>query len=169
MKKVVLGLLAIGLSSQMYSQIIKTEQLSEVSVYATNYKYLNELNTSEEVSVPVELLHRKVAGFNVKDSEFYQDDYGLYQVNFFIPEGTILAAYDANGKLIRTAEKFKNINLPKAVKESIDNRFPEWTITKDIYLVNYQDTKGASLKYKVKLENGDKVLRVKLDEMGNFL
>ncbi|SKB26295.1 nicotinate-nucleotide adenylyltransferase [Maribacter arcticus] len=169
MKKVVLGLLAIGLSSQMYSQIIKTEQLSEVSVYATNYKYLNELNTSEEVSVPVELLHRKVAGFNVKDSEFYQDDYDLYQVNFFIPEGTILAAYDANGKLIRTAEKFKNINLPKAVKESIDNRFPEWTITKDIYLVNYQDTKGASLKYKVKLENGDKVLRVKLDEMGNFL
>ncbi|MEH6512707.1 nicotinate-nucleotide adenylyltransferase [Maribacter arcticus] len=169
MKKVVLGLLAIGLSSQMYSQIIKTEQLSEVSVYATNYKYLNELNMSEEVSVPVELLHRKVAGFNVKDSEFYQDDYDLYQVNFFIPEGTILAAYDANGKLIRTAEKFKNINLPKAVKESIDNRFPEWTITKDIYLVNYQDTKGASLKYKVKLENGDKVLRVKLDEMGNFL
>ena len=68
MKKVVLGLLAIGLSSQMYSQIIKTEQLSEVSVYATNYKYLNELNTSEEVSVPVELLHRKVAAFNVKEA-----------------------------------------------------------------------------------------------------
>jgi hypothetical protein len=124
---------------------------------------------SEEVSVPVELLHRKVAGFNVKDSEFYQDDYDLYQVNFFIPEGTILAAYDANGILIRTAEKLKKINLPKAVKESIDDRFPEWTITKDIYLVNYQDTKGASLKYKVKLENGDKILRVKLDEMGNFL
>ena len=169
MKKVVLGLLAIGLSSQAYSQVIKTEQLSEVSVYATNYKYLNELNTNEEASVPVELLHRKVAAFNVKEADFYQDDYDLYQVNFFIPEGTILAAYDGDGKLIRTAERFKNINLPNAVKKSVYDRFPEWTISKDIYLVNYQDTKGASKTYKLKLENGDKVLRVKVDDMGNFL
>ena len=93
----------------------------------------------------------------------------MYQVNFFIPEGTILAAYDGDGKLIRTAERFKNVNLPKAVKESVYDRFPEWTISKDIYLVNYQDTKGASRKYKLKLENGDKVLRVKVDEMGKFL
>ncbi|WP_339628575.1 nicotinate-nucleotide adenylyltransferase [uncultured Maribacter sp.] len=169
MKKVLLGLLAIGLSSQAYSQIIKTEKLSEVSVYATNYKYLNELNTKEEASIPVELLQRKVASFDVKDSEFYQDDYDLYQINFFIPEGTILAAYDADGKLIRTAERFKNVNLPKAVRESVYNRFPGWTITKDIYLVNYQDNKGASKKYKLKLENGNEVVRVKVDEMGNFL
>lgn len=169
MKKVLLGLLAIGLSSQVYSQIIKTEKLSEVSVYATNYKYLNELNTNEEASVPVELLHRKVAAFNIKESEFYQDDYDLYQINFFIPEGTILAAYDGDGNLLHTAERFKNINLPNAVKKSVYDRYPEWTITKDIYLISYKDTKGASKKYKLKLENGDQVLRVKVDEMGNFL
>ncbi len=169
MKKVLLGLLAIGLTTQMYSQIIKTEQLSEVTVYATNYKYLNNVDTQEAASIPVEMLQRKVASFNVKESEFYQDDYDLYQVNFFIPEGKILAAYDKDGKLIRTAERFKNVNLPTAVKKSVYDRFPEWTITKDLYVVNYHDSKGASKKYKLKLENGDKTLRVKVDEMGNFL
>ncbi|SHJ87681.1 nicotinate-nucleotide adenylyltransferase [Maribacter aquivivus] len=169
MKKVLLGLLAIGFTGQVFSQIIKTEQLSEVTVFATNYKYLSDMNTKEEVSIPVELLQRKVAAFDVKESEFYQDDYDTYQINFFIPEGTILAAYDADGKLVRTAERFKNVNLPKAVRESVYKRFPGWTITKDIYLVNYQEAKGANKKYKLKLENGEKVVRVKVDEMGNFL
>ncbi|SFR66444.1 nicotinate-nucleotide adenylyltransferase [Maribacter stanieri] len=169
MKKVLLGLLAIGFTGQVFSQIIKTEQLSEVTVFATNYKYLSDMNTKEEVSIPVELLQRKVAAFDVKESEFYQDDYDTYQINFFIPEGTILAAYDADGKLVRTAERFKNVNLPKAVRESVYERFPGWTITKDIYLVNYQEAKGANKKYKLKLENGEKVVRVKVDEMGNFL
>ena len=169
MKKLVFGLFVIGLTTQMYSQITKTEELSEVTVYATNYKYLNDMDTKEEASLPVAMLQRKVAAFNVKDSEFYQDDYDLYHINFFIPEGKILAAYDADGKLIRTAERFKNINLPNAVRESVLERFPEWTITKDIYLVNYHEDKGVSKKYKLKLENGDQVLRVKVDEMGNFL
>lgn len=169
MKKLVFGLFVIALTTQMYSQITKTEKLSEVTVYATNYKYLNDMNSKEQASVPVELLQRKVAAFNVKESEFYQDDYDLYQINFFIPDGKILAAYDADGKVIRTAEKFKNINLPNAVRKSVLDRFPEWTITKDIYLVNYHDTKGVSKKYKLKIENGEKVLRVKVDEVRNFL
>ena len=169
MKKIVFGLLVLGLTTQVYSQIIKTEKLSEVTVYAANYKYLNDVNTQEVASIPVELLERKVASFDVKNSDFYQDDYELYNITFFIPEGKILAAYDKDGKLVRTAEKFKNINLPNVVKKSILDRFPEWTITKDIYLVNYHANKGVSKKYKLKLENGDKTLRIKVDEMGNFL
>ena len=169
MIKVIFGLLFLGLTTQAYSQIVKTEELSEVSVYATNYKYLSDANTQEEASVPVEMLRRKVASFNVDDTGFYADEYDLYKVGFFIPEGKILAAYDKDGKLIRTAEKFTDVDLPKAVKESILDRFPEWTITKDIYLVNYHDAKGVNKKYKLKLENGDQTLRVKTDEKGNFL
>ncbi len=169
MKKVLFGLLAIGLTSQVYSQIVKTEELSEVIVYATNYKYLKNVDTQEAASVPVEMLQRKVASFNVEDSGFYQDDYGLYNVNFFIPEGNILAAYDKDGKLVRTAERFKNINLPRTVQEAILDSYPKWTITKDIYLVNYHDATGVNKKYKLKLENGDKTLRVKMDEKGHFL
>ena len=169
MKKIVLTLLTVGLAISLHSQIIKTEQLSEVIVYATNYKYLNNIDTEEEASIPVEMLRRKVAAFDVKSSEYYQDDYDLYNINFFIPEGKILAAYDKDGKIIRTAERFKNINLPNTVKKAILDRFPEWTITKDVYLVTYHNEKGVNKKYKLKLENGDKTLRVKVDEKGEFL
>ncbi len=169
MKKIVLGLLAIGLTTQAYTQIIKTEKLSEVTVYATNYKYLNSVNTEEAASIPVEMLERKVAAFDYKSSDFYQDDYDLYHITFFIPKGKILAAYDKDGKLVRTAEKFKNINLPMAVKKAVLDRFPEWSITKDIYLVNYHEDRGVNKKYKLKLENGDKILRIKVDEKGEFL
>jgi len=169
MKKVIFGLLFLGLTTQAYSQIVETQELSEVTVVATNYKYLNSVNSEEVASVPVEMLERKVAAFDYKSSDLYQDDYDLYRVDFFIPEGKILAAYDKDGKLIRTAEKFTNVNLPKAVKKAVMKRFPEWTISKDVYLVNYNAQKGAKKTYKLHLENDDKTIKVKTDEKGNFL
>ena len=169
MKKLLLVLFVMGFIVPMQSQIIKTEELSEVVVYATNYKYLNSIDTKEEASIPVEMLRRKVAAFNVKDSEYYQDDYDVYNINFYIPEGKILAAYDKDGKIIRTAERFNNVNLPNSVKTAVMDRFPGWTITKDTYITHYYDKKGVTKKYKLKLENGDKVLRVKVDETGEFL
>ena len=69
MKKLLFGLLTIGLTIQAYSQDIKTEELSEVIVYAANYKYLNNVDTGEVASIPVEMLQRKVAAFDVKSSE----------------------------------------------------------------------------------------------------
>ena len=169
MKKLLFGLLAFGLTTLAYSQIIPTVELSEVTVYATNYKYLNNVNTEEVASIPVKLLQQKVATYDIKSSEYYQDDYDLYNITFFIPEGKILAAYDKDGKLLRTAEKFKDINLPSTIKSAIADRFPGWTITKDIYVVSYRDPVGAKKTYKLKLENEDKMLRVKLDETGKFL
>eukprot|EP01013_Petalomonas_cantuscygni_P035105 TRINITY_DN63332_c0_g1_i1.p1 TRINITY_DN63332_c0_g1~~TRINITY_DN63332_c0_g1_i1.p1 ORF type:complete len:170 (+),score=1.28 TRINITY_DN63332_c0_g1_i1:50-559(+) len=169
MKKVLLGLLLMGLTIPSYSQIVKTEELSEVIVYATNYKYLSNVNSQEVTSIPVTALERKVAAYDIKNSDIYMDEYDYYEVAFYIPEGKILAAYDKDGKIMRTAEKFKDINLPNTVKEAILERFPQWTITKDIYLVSYHDEKGINKKYKLKLVNGDKVLRVKLDAGGNFL
>lgn len=169
MKKLVLGLFLIGLTIPSFAQIIKTEELSDVIVYATNYKYLNNVNSLEVASIPVTALERKVAAYDIKNSDIYMDEYDFYEVAFYIPEGKILAAYDKDGKIIRTAEKFKDINLPLAVKEAVLDRFPEWTITKDIYLVTYHEDKGITKKFKLKLVNGDKVMRVKLDAGGNFL
>lgn len=169
MKKALLILLCAGLSAPAMAQIVTTEQLSEVTVYATNYKYLNNVETGEVASVPVQMLERKVAAFNLKDSDFYSDDYDLYQIQFYIPEGKILAAYDKDGNILRTVERFKDITLPMSVRDAVADRFPGWTITKDVYVVNYHEKKGANKTYKLKLENGDETLRVKIDHMGNFL
>ena len=169
MKKVLFGLLFLGLTTQAYSQIVETQELSEVTVVATNYKYLNSVNSEEVASVPVEMLERKVAAFDYKSSDFYSDEFDRYNITFYIPEGKILAAYDRDGKLLRTVERFKDIDIPTKVKKAVMNRFPEWTISKDVYRVNYNAQKGAEKTYKLHLENGDKTVKVKTDEKGNFL
>jgi len=168
MKKLMIGLLVLGLTTQAFAQITKVEKLSEVVVVAVNYKYLNQVD-SQEAAVPVELLQRKVATFDLKNSDFYQDDYDIYTVSFYIPEGKILAAYDKDGNILRTIEKFKDITLPMSVAKSVTKRFPGWTISKDVYLVNYHHKKGVDKKYKLTLENGDKRMRIKSDAEGNFL
>ena len=74
MKKFILSLLVIGLTSQVYSQITKVEELSEVVVTAVNYKYLNQTD-HKEAAVPVQMLQRKVAAYDVTTKDYYQDDY----------------------------------------------------------------------------------------------
>ena len=48
MKKVLFGLFALGLTTQLFAQIIKPEELSEVIVMAKNYKYLKSLDEVKE-------------------------------------------------------------------------------------------------------------------------
>ncbi len=168
MKKLLLGLLALGLTTQFYAQVINDGMLPEVEVRATNYKYLNSVDNSE-AAVSVQLLEDMVAKFDVKSSEFYEDGSDLYKVYFYIPDGKIVAAYDRNGKILYTIEKFKNVALPNDVAASIAQRFPGWKIAKDVYKVNFDADLGAQKQYKIVLENGKKTIRVKVDEEGTFL
>ncbi|MGB5437449.1 MAG: nicotinate-nucleotide adenylyltransferase [Maribacter sp.] len=168
MKKFIVGLLVLGLTSPLLAQVPKVEELSEVVVTAVNYKYLNAID-SKEAAIPVQMLERKVAAFNLEDSEFYQDDSDFYYVSFFIPEGKIVAAYNPDGEILRTIERFEDIKLPTAVRNAVADRFPNWTIVNDVYRVTYNQNKGANKSYKIKLKNGDKVMRVKIDDTGEFL
>ena len=174
MKKVLLGLfvfgltLQFGLTSQLNAQVINDGMLPEVEVHYMNYKYLNSVGNAA-APINVKQLEREVANFDVKGSEYYLDEYDFYSVNFYIPDGHIVAAYDKNGKLVRTIEKFKNVRLPSAVTNSVSKRFSGWAMYDDVYKVNYHKDKGASHVYKIRLSNGDKKMRVKTDEKGNFL
>jgi len=175
MKKLIVGLFIIGittqfgLTTQMYSQVISDGMLPEIEVFASNYKYLNSIDNAA-APVPVKLLERKVANFDVSESEFYRDEYDFYNISFFIPEGKIVAAYNKDGELLRTIEKFKNIKVPKPVAKSVEKRFPGWVIYEDVYKVSYHKNSGVTKQeYKLTLENGDKRLKVKTDHKGNFL
>ena len=166
MKKLLIILFIIGLSTNIYAQ--DPIELSEVIIVARNYKYLNKIDNTE-AAIPVEFLQRKVAAYNIKDADFYDDDYDYYTVSFFIPDGKIVAVYNNDGKIIRTIEKFKNIKLPMAVAKAVEKRFPKWKISKDVYLLNYNQEKGAKKRYKITLENGDQRLKIKTDAEGIFL
>jgi len=170
MKKIIFGLIIFGLTIQTYGQI-KTEELSEVVISATNYKYLNKVGLTN-ASVPVALLQSKVATFDVRDSEYYSDEYDTYEVSFYIPDAYVLATYDKDGTILRTAERYKDVALPRPVVESVARTYPGWTFAKDIYKVSFYDS-GMSGKvtkrYKIVLKNGDERMSVKCDEEGNFL
>jgi len=53
-------------------RLFGTEELSEVIVYAPNYKYLNNIDTEEEASIPVEMLRRKVAACDMDGMDYPQ-------------------------------------------------------------------------------------------------
>jgi hypothetical protein len=130
----ILATLLTGAAVRSFAQVI----LPEVKIIASTYKYLNATD-NREMAQPVRMLEFKAAAYDVKKSEFYDDDYDGYYISFFIPDGKILAAYDKNGKLLRTAEKFKNTKLPAAVKDAVTQRFPNWHISEDVYQVHYFD------------------------------
>lgn len=157
--------LTAGIATHLQAQV---RDLPEVTVVAKNYKYLRSTN-NKDAAPPVKLLEHKAASFDVKSSEYYEDDNDMYYITFYLPEGYVLAVYDQEGKLLRTAEKFKNISLPSSVRDAVAKRFPNWAISKDIYIVKYGEEAGAKMQYKLLLENGSKRMRVKTDENGEFL
>jgi hypothetical protein len=153
----------LGCTLPVFSQ----ELLPEVTVSAVKYKYLSAVD-QKEMAQPVKFLERQAAEFDVKNSEFYDDEYDEYSISFYIPNGYILATYDKDGKLLRTAEKYKNVSLPSVVAQAVVQRFPQWSISNDVYLVTYKDESGAKKVWKLLLRNGDKRLRVKRMRKVNF-
>ncbi len=171
MKKIILGLLVIGLTSQVFSQVIP---LPEIEITAANYKYISTID-SKDLDIDVKMLQEKIADFDLKNADFYLDEYHTYEViyhtyevEFYIPNGTILVAYDKNGEILRTIERYNDVKLPAAVKNTITTYYPEWTLKKDVYQVTYNQNISKKV-YKVILEKEGKVLRLKIDDKGMFI
>ncbi|MEY4930661.1 MAG: hypothetical protein RI909_1385, partial [Bacteroidota bacterium] len=112
--KFITGILFVGLAlAATTAQTLAQVMLPEIIVRATNYKYLNAMNT-DEVAQPVSMIEQYAAAYDIKGTTFYEDDHDNYFISFLIPEGKILAAYDKDGTLLRTVEKYKNVDVPRA-------------------------------------------------------
>lgn len=155
--------LFIGFVFSAYAQVL----LPEVVVPAKRYKYLSAVD-HKELGEPIKILEYNAAAFDVKNSAFYEDEYDEYYISFYLPNGYILATYDKDGKLLRTAERYKNVALPSAVSKSVLQAYPDWSVPKDVYLVTYEEEKATKI-WKLILTKEDKRIRVKLNERGEFI
>ncbi|MDG1731083.1 MAG: nicotinate-nucleotide adenylyltransferase [Algibacter sp.] len=166
MKKIVLGLLIFGLTIQVNAQ---TVELNETLI-SVNYKYLDAVDV-DNIPERVKKLEEEVLNYkNVEQSKLYDDKHDTYSVSFYVPEGKIVAAYDINGKIIRTIEKYNNVRLPLVVMQAVSKRFPNWGIVEDIYYIRYHiDRDSLKQEYKIKLKNEDETITVKTNEKGTFL
>ncbi|MGM0390133.1 MAG: nicotinate-nucleotide adenylyltransferase [Bacteroidota bacterium] len=170
MKTFFLGLFVFGLTIQSFAQ--ETEVL-DVRIAPASYKYINKVTEdSTEVSPaePVNFHQQRTAIFNLENSKYYQDEYDYYFLSFFIPEGKILASYDAEGNILRTIEKLKNTETPPVVARAVKNRYPGWIVSDYVYLVNHHfNGEIDSKEYKLLLEKGTLRMRIRTDEKGNFI
>ena len=166
MKKLILFVLVLGLTTQMFAQIIV---LDTIEIQSISYKYLYEV-VDGDIDQNVKKLQTELAKFDITKEEYYNDVYESYEVTLRIPKGYAIAAYNKKGQLVRTIERYKNVKLPLVVSQALAKRFPNWVIDKDIYKVSYSEPEWESKKtYKLKLTNGKKSIKVKTDEEGNFL
>ena len=168
MKKLILGLLVLGLTTQIYAQVVDDGKLPEITVHAVNYKYLNSVN-SDDLDVAVKKLELEVANFDYRNSEMYHDEYGTYSISFYIPSGEIVAAYDKDGRIVKTIERYSDVVPPKTVRKTVTKNYPGWIITDDIYKVSYHQDEGVIQTYKLLLENGKDKIRIITDANGNIL
>jgi uncharacterized protein YuzE len=148
--------------------LIAQEELAEVVVKAANYRYLNAVDNTE-VPAPIRNLQEEVASYDTTGKELYVDEDQTYNAAFEIPEGKILVAYDEHGNILKTVERFRNIRLPKDVRNTLADRYIGWSVVKDLYLINYSQELGAKKVYDIKLKNNNETVRVKLDENGKVL
>lgn len=181
MKKIILGLFVYGLTIASFAQVT---ELPEIYIEPLSYKYIDkveftedtvevvaiEVIEAEETALPVKLIQRKPKIFNLQNSEYYEDDYEYYFLSFYIPEGKILASYDKDGNFLRTVEKFKNTEIPSVIAQAVVKKYPGWTVSENVYLVNfYLENEVVRKEYKLLLERANQRRRVKTDENGNFL
>ena len=167
MKKIVLGLLIFGLTIQGFSQVDVV--LSEIDINAANYKYLNSVGDTETALI-VTRLQKDVAQFDLKNSKYFEDENDEFIIYFEAPVGKILATYDNDGEIIRTQERFVDIQLPLPISNTIVDNYPGWKISGDIYLVKYMRDRDDTFKmYKLVIEKDGKTKRVKTDAHGNMI
>ncbi|WP_406683600.1 nicotinate-nucleotide adenylyltransferase [Seonamhaeicola sp. MEBiC1930] len=140
------------------------------TVISVNYKYIDATN-NDNAPILVKKLEDAIINYdNEEIYELYDNECDTYNVSFQIPEGKIIAAIDKNGKIIKTIEKYNNVRLPLTVMQSISNRFPNWGIIEDVYLVKYHcEANSLKKEYKIKIKNEDQIITVKTNEKGDFI
>ncbi|MBT8265214.1 MAG: hypothetical protein KJO41_07475 [Bacteroidia bacterium] len=171
MKTFVIGsLLFLGLTTLSFSQNgtnIKEEKLDDVVVTPLNLtytKFVQDENTPEKAR----LLENQAARFDVTELEIFDNSFEAYEVIFRKNEGSIIATYDKNGKIIQSTERFENVVLPASVRNKILTEYPGWAIQKDVYLVSYFEGRESTKTFKVQIKNGSKRKNLKIDSQGNM-
>ncbi len=173
MKKLFINLIAISLVTLGYSQGNNSEpgevELEGVTVSPFNLTYIT---TVKENSMPeyVYELESKAARYDIRESEVYDVDIEVYEVMFSQNNGSIMATYDKNGRILDSFEKFTDVTLPFNVRNKIFEKYPGWVIHKDAYLVSYYRNEGVVNKVcKVQLRKDGKRKNIKIDLDGNSI
>lgn len=174
MKKLILCLLLFGFISAGHSQIL----LKEAKVdYHPESMRIDAITNTLVVKLP-----EKFAGefqndpltfmknnFDVK--KFIEDnrEYDEFWVDLKSRKGHLAAKFNKKGELVSSAQKFKDVRLPENARVKILEKYRDAAIVGNKYLCS---TKGWDINkefYVVKIKEGDKTRRVRINKERELL
>lgn len=159
MKNFVIGVFVFGLTSLGFSQDINGEdkivQLEGVVVTNVNLNYLEKF-LDKTLSDNVVSLEMEASVFNVKEVAEFDGRKESYQVKFKATKEYIIADYDRDGKILKTKERYQDINLPKDLIKEVLRQYPNSNFLKVVYTVDYDDQNTPEKIYKIQILNDGK-------------
>jgi len=169
MKKFLIGIMILGLASLGYSQgsdtAMEEVKLSDVTVTPINAGYMSEVSGGT-ISTRVYRLEKEASRYNLKESPFFNRG-GISKIQFSQKNGRITATFNDDGKILSALERYKDLILPAAVRNSVFKQYADWDMKSNVYLVNYHHKKGAKKVYKIQVEKDGKKKKLTYDEDGN--
>ena len=172
MKKLMNVLIVLGVTSLGFSQNtngkIKREILNDIVINNVNFSYLEKVQDSTTAKF-VKLLEKEASMYNVKNESEFDGRNEPFEMIFRGSKGFIIATYDNKGKIIKTDENYKDIRISSALAQSVVKQFPNSSILKVFYAVNYNSQKQVERTYKLKIkqDNITKNLRISLNGNDN--
>ncbi len=164
MKQTILTILGVWFVAIGFAQTNgkSVTELEEVTIKPINLTYLNAVY-DERMPAVVNELENRAARYDVTSSEVYNEDFEAYEVVFEKANSSIIATYDDRGRIMESLERFKDITLPKNIRDQISAQHPGWSIHKDVYLVSYYYDKGIEKSCKVQLRKAGKKKNIKIN------
>jgi hypothetical protein len=154
MKKLVIGMLFLGLTtlghSQGYDEAVRKIKLgnaSEAKVINKEYRHNVQYGT---FSSKVVQLENMVAQYDYPKSPFSTSS--IRQLTFKKGNDFIMATFDARGRILHSHEKFRDIAVPDEVRNRLFREHPGWTMTSNTYVVRYGPKMQVKKTYKIVLE-----------------
>ncbi|MGB1042897.1 MAG: hypothetical protein ACPGU6_05850 [Tenacibaculum sp.] len=170
MKNLVIGFLFLGLTSLSYAQNDANITLEAVTIKPLNLTYLKNVHVKDTPEVAL-ALENEAARYDITEDPMFEKEFEAYEVVFSArteggSTGRITATYDTDGKILKSVERYKNVLLPKKLRNLLQEKYPGWIIHKDVYLVNYRDNKNTRQLFRVQIRKDGKRKNLKLDYDG---
>ncbi|WP_123812080.1 hypothetical protein [Mangrovimonas sp. DI 80] len=171
MKKIIIGLMFIGLASQTYGQFdvgLHGIHLAPVEIKTINLNYAKKV-IDRNAAIGIINLQKEVANFNLIASELYDEESKVFPLKFEYRHGKIFATFNQDGIILKSFEKFKDIALPSVVLNTVKKLYPNWSLRKTSYEVSYQLEEDVERIYYVQIVKDKQKKIISLDTSGREL
>lgn len=171
-KSMLLSLVLLGFCNIVNAQRPETSisyvNLDEIILSPIkNVTYYNAVHDSYAAKGVINL-ETAAASYDISSSDLY----GKYESYLFIFKnhlGKIMAIYDNEGELVKSVEKFENIQLSEKVRLSLLSEYPGWRLNSTVFKVKYANNKDVERVYHLQIVKDDKKLNLKVNCDGDVL